>query len=91
MNPHTAYTDHGSTDSELIMGAPSIAREILGSDSPSAVRRVRHLHETGRLPTFKLGKLLCLRPATWREYIAEREAEAAIRRKQGRQTDVVAA
>ena len=81
MKPHTAYSDHGSTGSELIMGAPAIAREILGSDSPSDVRRVRHLHETGRLPTFKLGKLLCLRPATWREHIAEREQEAAAQRE----------
>ncbi len=76
MKPHTPYNVQSSTDSELLMGAPSIAREILGSDSPSAVRRVRHLHETGRLPTFKMGKLLCLRPATWREYLARREAEA---------------
>ncbi len=83
--------DHGPNDNELIMGAPAIARLILGSDSRSAVRRIRHLHETGRLPTFKLQKLLCLRPATWRDYLTEREAEAAIRREQGRQTDVVAA
>ena len=86
MKPDTAYNDHGSTDSELLMGAPSIAREILGSDSPSAVRRVRHLHETDQLPTFKMGKLLCLRPATWREYIAKREAEAEERRNQTRST-----
>ena len=91
MKPDTAYNDHGSTDSELLMGAPSIARLILGSDSPSDVRRVRHLHETGRLPTFKLGKLLCLRPATWREYIATREAEADARRKEGRPTALVGA
>ncbi len=71
----------GSTDSELVMGAPAIAREIMGSDSPSAVRRVRHLHEMGRLPTFRLGRLICLRPATWREYIAEHEQEAAAERK----------
>lgn len=86
MKPDTPDHDHGATDSELLMGAPSIAREILGSDSPSAVRRVRHLHETGRLPTFKLGKLLCLRPATWRQYIATREAEADTQRNQGRPT-----
>ena len=40
--------DHGSNDNELIMGAPAISRLILGSDSPSDVRRIRHLHETGR-------------------------------------------
>ena len=76
MKPDTPDHDHGATDSELLMGAPAIARLILGSDSPSDVRRVRHQHECGRLPTFKMGKLLCLRPATWREYLARREAEA---------------
>ncbi len=65
-----------STDSELWIGATEIAGEILGSDSPRAVRRVRHLHETGQLPTFKLNRSLCLRPSTWRQYVAKREAEA---------------
>ena len=83
--------DHGSNDNELIMGAPAISRLILGSDSPSDVRRIRHLHETGRLPTFKLQKLLCLRPGTWREFLAEREAEAATLRKEGRPTALVGA
>ncbi len=48
--------DHGATDSETIMGAPAISRLILGSDSPSDVRRIRHLHEVGKLPTFKIRK-----------------------------------
>ncbi len=92
MKPDNRDHDHGATNqSELIMGAPAIARLILGSDSPSDVRRIRHLHETGRLPTFKLQKLLCLRPATWREYLAEREAEADTRRKEGRPTALVGA
>ena len=91
MKPHTPDNDHVSTDSELIMGAPAIAREILGSDSESDVRRVRHLHECGKLPTFKIRKLLCLRRSTWLEFIAEREAEAAILRKAGRPTALVGA
>ena len=65
-----------SSDGEVWIGAPEIAAAILGSTSPRAVRRVRHLHEMGKLPTFKLGRQLCLRPATWRQYLAEREVEA---------------
>ena len=83
--------DHGATDSETLMGAPAISREILGSDSPSDVRRIRHLHECGKLPTFKIRKLICLRRSTWLEFLAEREAEAAILRKEGRPTALVGA
>ncbi len=82
MKPQTADNDHGATDTELIMGAPAIAREILGSDSASDVRRIRHLHEVGKLPTFKIRKLLCLRRSTWLEFLAEREAKADARREQ---------
>ena len=91
MKPDTADTDHGATDSGLIMGAPAIAREILGSDSASDVRRIRHLHEVGKLPTFKLKKLLCLRRSTWLEFLANAEAEADTRRKEGRPTALVRA
>ncbi len=66
----------GSGDSALWIGASEIASQILGDDSPKNVRRVRWLHESNGLPTFKLGRRLCLRPATWRQYLAEREAEA---------------
>ena len=85
--------DHGDTDNdhELLMGAPAISRLILGSDSPGDVRRIRHLHESGRLPTFKIRKLLCLRRSTWLEFLAEREAEAATLRKEGRPTALVGA
>ncbi len=66
----------GSDGSAVWIGAPEIASEILGDASPKNVRRVRWLHESNRLPTFKLGRNVCLRPATWRQYLAEREAEA---------------
>ncbi len=65
-----------STDSEVWIGATEIASKILGNTSPRAVRRVRHLHETGQIPTFKLNRSLALRPSTWRDSIAKREAEA---------------
>ena len=91
MKHDTPDHDHGATDSELLMGAPAIARLILGSDSQSDVRRIRHLHEVGKLPTFKIRKLLCLRRSTWLEFLAEREAEAATLRKEGRPTALVGA
>ncbi len=79
-----------SSDGEVWIGAPEIAAAILGSTSPRAVRRVRHLHEVGKLPTFKLGRQLCLRPSTWRDYVAEREVEAQDRREEA-QSDTEAA
>ena len=70
----------GSDGPAVWIGAAEIAEEILGDASPKNVRRVRWLHESSRLPTFKIGRRLCLRPATWRQFLAEREAEADARR-----------
>ncbi len=76
----------GSDGAAVWIGASEIANEILSDASPRNVRRVRWLHESNRLPTFKLGRNVCLRPATWRQFIAAREAEADARRKDGRPT-----
>ena len=40
-------------------------------------RQVYYLHETGQIPTFKLGNRIGLRPARWREYIEQLEKGAA--------------
>ena len=74
----------GSDGAAVWIGASEIASEILGEASPRNVRRVRWLHESNRLPTFKIGRNVCLRPATWRQYIAEREAEAEALREEAR-------
>ncbi len=74
----------GSDGAAVWIGAPEIASEILGDASPKNVRRVRWLHESKRLPTFKIGRNVCLRPATWRQFIADREAEAEARREEAR-------
>ena len=74
----------GSDGAAVWIGATKIAGEILGEASPKNVRRVRWLHEANRLPTFKLGRNVCLRPATWGQYIAEREAEAEAQREEAR-------
>ncbi len=74
----------GSGGSAVWIGATEIAREILGEASPKNVRRVRWLHESNRLPTFKIGRNVCLRPATWRQFIAHRAAEAEALREEAR-------
>jgi len=74
----------GSDGAAVWIGASEIASEILGEASPKNVRRVRWLHESNRLPTFKIGRNVCLRPAMWRQFIAEREAEADTRREAAR-------
>ncbi len=80
----------GSGGSAVWIGATEIAGEILGEASPKNVRRVRWLHESNRLPTFKIGRNVCLRPATWRQFIADREAEAEALREEA-QSDTEAA
>jgi len=74
----------GSGGSAVWIGATEIAGQILGEASPKNVRRVRWLHESNRLPTFKIGRNVCLRPATWRQFIADREAEAEALREEAR-------
>ncbi len=74
----------GSDGAAVWIGASEIAGEILGEASPKNVRRVRWLHESNRLPTFKLGRNVCLRPATWRQFIDAREVEADARRTAAR-------
>ncbi len=80
----------GSGGSAVWIGATEIAGEILGDASPKNVRRVRWLHESNRLPTFKIGRNVCLRPATWRQFIADREAEAEALREEARSDREVA-
>ncbi len=70
----------GSEGAEVWIGAREIAGEILGEASPRNIRRVQWLHESNKLPTFKIARNVCLRPATWRQFIATREAEAEARR-----------
>ena len=76
-------TNSTDSDSEVWIGATEIAGKILGNTSPRAVRRVRWMHESNQLPTFKINRNVCLRPATWRQYLATREAEAEALRAAG--------
>ena len=58
---------------DLLYGVPAIA-EFLGV----RVRQARHLCESGRLPTFKLGsQKICARRSTLWRWLAEQEANGA--------------
>ena len=58
---------------DILDGAEAIA-QFLGCKP----RRVFYLHETGKLPTFKLGNRICGRKSTFRAHIERLErGEAA--------------
>ena len=56
---------------DLLRGAGSIAVFLFGSATER--RKVYHLAETSRLPTFHLGSLLCARKSVLLQWIAEQE------------------
>ena len=60
-----------STEDMVLHGIPAIAKLIGAS-----VRRTQWLHESRKIPTFKLGKIVCLRPAAWRQHVDKLEREA---------------
>ena len=65
-------TPFGSTDPDAVLhGIPRIAEFINATE-----RRTQWLHESRKIPTFKLGKLVCMRIGTWREHVAKLEQEA---------------
>jgi hypothetical protein len=51
----------GKLANDLAWGAAAIAREIFGSDTEQSVRKVYHLHESGVLPTMKMGGAIVAR------------------------------
>ena len=64
---------NGSTDDGVDHGIVAIAMTI-----GATRRRAQHLHETRQIPTFKLGKVVCMRRKAWRDHVARLEREAAI-------------
>ncbi|EPY00619.1 hypothetical protein [Magnetospirillum fulvum] len=56
---------------DLLRGAEEIAEFIFGDRGQR--RKVYHLCEKSRIPTFKLGSLLCARKSTLLRWIAEQE------------------
>lgn len=61
---------------DMLEGAQAIADFLFGSaDKARNRRRVYHIVETGRLPVFRLGSVLCARKSVLLEFIAEQEAK----------------
>jgi hypothetical protein len=58
----------------IILGAAAIAEYIFGD--PSLRRKVYYLAEFTKVPIWRLGAQLCLRPATYENWIAIQEARA---------------
>lgn len=56
---------------DMLRGAAAIAEFLYGSESDR--RKVFHLVATSRLPTFKLGGLICARRSVLRQWIADQE------------------
>lgn len=61
---------------DLIEGVAAIA-EHLGMKR----RRVQYLHESGQMPTFLLGKVVCARRSTLSNWLAELEARPEVGEK----------
>ena len=64
-------TGPGDLAGDLLRGAGAIAVFLFGSAQER--RKVYHLAETSRLPTFHLGSLLCARKSVLLQWIAEQE------------------
>ena len=56
-------------DPEILVGA-----WIISAYTGLTPKRVYYAHERGHLPTFKIGRLICLRPATYRAWLERQEA-----------------
>jgi hypothetical protein len=71
--PDTLISALASAEQEgdLLYGALPISRHLGLTE-----RQVRHLHETGRMPSFKVGHIVCARRSTLNTWLAEQEAKA---------------
>jgi len=61
----------GNADSDLLYGVPAIAGHLGLTD-----RTVYHLHGKGKIPTFKMGKVVCARRSSLATWLSEQEAAA---------------
>ena len=58
---------------DLLRGARDIAEFLFGTSDEKTRRSVYHLIETSRMPTFRLGSLVCARRSVLLHWIAEQE------------------
>ena len=66
-----ASTPPPQLSDDLLRGAAAIAEFLFGSAKDR--RKVFHLVETSRLPTFKLGSMICARKSVLMAWIEEQE------------------
>lgn len=64
----------GEGEDRFLRGADAIAEHIFGDRSNK--RKVYYLAECTRIPIFRLGSTLCLRPAAYRRWIEGQEARS---------------
>jgi hypothetical protein len=55
---------------DLLWGAGAIAEDVFGEDTKKNRRKVYHLHETGRLPTWRDGPTILSRRSLLRQRYA---------------------
>lgn len=72
MGPNEKPTENGAE--RIILGAAAIAEYIFGD--PSLRRKVYYLAEFTKVPIWRLGAQLCLRPATYENWIIQQESRA---------------
>jgi hypothetical protein len=63
-------------DEPMIEGAAAIAEFIYHSRAPRYLRKIYYLAENSKLPILRLGSRLCLRPSTYKSWIASQEARS---------------
>ena len=71
MEAQVAVENDTVKDGDLLYGVPAIA-DFLGV----SVRQARHQCEVGRVPSFKLGQIICGRRSTLWRWLAEQESGA---------------
>jgi hypothetical protein len=64
------------TNEPMIEGAAAIAEFIYCSRDARYRRKIYYLAETSKIPIARLGSKLCLRPSTYRSWIAGQEARS---------------
>jgi hypothetical protein len=70
IGPNEKPTENGAE--RIILGAAAIAEYIFGD--PSLRRKVYYLAEFTKVPIWRLGAQLCLRPATYENWIVQQES-----------------
>jgi hypothetical protein len=69
----------------MIEGAAAIAEFIFRSPHPRYRRKIYYLAENSKIPIMRLGSRLCLRPSTYKSWIAGQEARSIMNAKSNEQ------